>query len=131
MYSIIRNFPSVIYMHRGRLYRYEGPRFSADMRSFALKGYENQGEGEEIPPPTTFIGQFRLLGGSLYAELEDAAKGKMGTFGYFVVCMVGMLIGLVISILFMVCYLVFSGPIDPHEDAGAKNKDNSEKVKTN
>eukprot|EP00565_Helicotheca_tamesis_P005421 CAMPEP_0185737868 /NCGR_PEP_ID=MMETSP1171-20130828/31475_1 /TAXON_ID=374046 /ORGANISM="Helicotheca tamensis, Strain CCMP826" /LENGTH=193 /DNA_ID=CAMNT_0028408901 /DNA_START=244 /DNA_END=825 /DNA_ORIENTATION=+ len=130
----IREYPTVIYLHRGRLYRYQGSRYSEDIRSFALKGYENQGKGEVIPPQASFLGQLREAAVALYDQLDDAAQGRVGTMGYVVVGMVGVLIGLMIFTVFMFCYVLYTGALKHHYDVekrlDAKVNGGIKKVKT-
>lgn len=90
----IRGFPTLIYFRDGRMYRYMGKRQFTPIKSFVMKGYENQGDGEDIPPKPTFLSQFVLIGKAVWVELYDAALGRSGAAGYAMVVLTGILIGL-------------------------------------
>eukprot|EP00567_Pseudictyota_dubia_P007389 CAMPEP_0197439120 /NCGR_PEP_ID=MMETSP1175-20131217/5929_1 /TAXON_ID=1003142 /ORGANISM="Triceratium dubium, Strain CCMP147" /LENGTH=210 /DNA_ID=CAMNT_0042968961 /DNA_START=46 /DNA_END=678 /DNA_ORIENTATION=- len=99
----IRGFPTLIYFRDGRMYRYSGKRQYTPLKSFVLKGYENIGEGEEIPEKPTFLSQFALIGKAVWVEVYDAALGHSGKAGYAMVGLLGILVGLLgFTIVFLV-----------------------------
>uniref|UniRef100_A0A7S4JBV4 Thioredoxin domain-containing protein n=1 Tax=Odontella aurita TaxID=265563 RepID=A0A7S4JBV4_9STRA len=102
----IRGFPTLIYFHNGRIYRYSGKRQFTPIKSFVMKGYENYGDGEEVPPKPTFLSQFVLIGKAVWAELYDAAQGKAGMVGYAMIVLMGILVGLLgMLVVFLITIL--------------------------
>ena len=76
------------------------------MKAFAMKGYENQGEGKPIPDRPTYVSQFVLVGKAAWLELCDAAMGRAGVAGYALAAMLAIVLGLVgFSVYFFVVLL--------------------------
>ena len=100
---IIRGFPTLRFLHKKRLYEYNGKRDYEPLKSFLLGGFEKQVALTIPPPPSTaeyYIKLFKAIG----LELKDAAMGKAGATGYAIIVMVGMLMaifGFIISMFFM------------------------------
>jgi len=107
----IRGFPSLVYFRNGSMYRYKGKRQYTLIKSFVLKGYENMGDGETIPPKPTFLSQFGLIGKAIWIELYDAALGKSGMAGYAIVVLMGLLIGLLGFTIVFIAVLIRSGGV--------------------
>ena len=92
----IRQYPTLLYLRGGeRMYTYRGERSAQHMRSFVLKGYENQAEGIAIPPRMTWRNMIGMYWKGALGELSQAATGDMGMVGYAMVGLTGVVIGLV------------------------------------
>jgi len=98
----IRSYPTIIYLRNGRMYEYRGEHTSQLMRSFVLKGYENQGEGVAIPSPITLWNRMEFYFKAARSELGDAARGELGMTGYAMVFLTGMVLGLVGVLMYVV-----------------------------
>jgi len=97
---MIRGFPTLIYLHKHRLYRYNGKRDYESIKDFITNGIQNM-EGEDIPPTPS---QFKFVLKTIKAvglELYDAALGKSGIVGYAILAMVAMLMAIFIGIIAM------------------------------
>ena len=97
---MIRGFPTLVYIHKHRLYRYNGKRDYEAIKEFLVNGIQAM-EGEEIPPTPS---QFKFVLKTIKAvglELYDAALGKSGLVGYAIIGMVGMLMAIFIGIIGM------------------------------
>ena len=100
---MIRGFPTMIYLHKKKLYRYTGKRDYEAMKEFILSA-EGSNESEEIPSPPSpleaWLKTFKAIG----MELYDAALGKHGPAGYAILLFVSMLtsmFGYILSMFFM------------------------------
>jgi len=100
---MIRGFPTLIYLHKKKLYRYTGKRDYDSIKEFVTSGIDSM-EGEEIPtPPSKFEAHMKTLK-AIGLELYDAAMGKSGAAGYAILVMVAMLMsifGAIIAMCFM------------------------------
>ena len=102
----VTHYPTLLYLRGGeRIYTYRGERSAQHMRSFVLKGYENQAEGLAIPPKITWRNIVGMYGKGALRELSQAASGDMGVVGYAMVGLTGVVIGLV-GMLAYVMFLV-------------------------
>ena len=92
----VTQYPTLIYLHGGeRMYTYRGERSAQHMRSFVLKGYENQAEGLPIPPKLTWWNVMEVYWEGAVRELSQAASGDLGMLGYVMVGLTGVVLGLV------------------------------------
>lgn len=100
----VGKYPTLIYLRDGEhMYTYRGERSAQHMRSFVVKGYENQGEGLPIPPRITWRNMIGMHWKGAVGELGQAASGDMGMVGYAMVGLTGVVIGLV----GMLAYVIF------------------------
>ena len=107
----VKQYPTLLYLREGeRMYTYRGERSAQHMRSFVLKGYENQGEGLAIPPSITWRNIIGMYWKGALGELNQAASGNMGMVGYAMVCLTGVVIGLV-GMLTYVMLVVTTGKV--------------------
>ena len=103
-FGVGQKYPTLLYLRDGeRVYTYRGERSAQHMRSFVLKGYENQGEGLSIPPRITLWNMIGMYWKAALGELCQAASGDMGMVGYVMVGLTGVVIGLV----GMLAYVIF------------------------
>ena len=92
----VTQYPTLLYLRDGeRMYTYRGERSAQHMRSFVLKGYENQGEGLAIPLRITWRNMIGMYWKGALGELSQAASGDMGIVGYAMAGLTGVVIGLV------------------------------------
>lgn len=101
----VRSYPTMVYLKDGRMFAYRGQHKTQNMRSFVLKGYENQAEGEPIPPRITMWNRMGMMMRMAWGELGDAAKGELGTVGYVTVLLTGVVLGLVGMTVFVMFVL--------------------------
>mmetsp|Transcript_6435 Transcript_6435/g.9424 ORF Transcript_6435/g.9424 Transcript_6435/m.9424 type:complete len:205 (+) Transcript_6435:147-761(+) len=97
---MIRGFPTLIYLHQKKLYRYTGKRDLESMKQFVLGGFESVG-GEDIPSPPSKTEYYIKMVKAIGLELRDAAMGKAGPVGYAILVLVGMLMAIFIAIISM------------------------------
>ena len=81
----IKSIPTLIYIHKGSIYRFDGVRHLEGLKSFVLGDYEKV-EAEPIPVPSSFID-----------ELKDLVQGNQ-MVGVGIVAM-GLLLLLTIGVL--------------------------------
>ena len=99
----IRGFPTLIYLHKHKLYRYNGKRDAESIKEFIVNGIQEM-EGEDIPtPPSQFKHVLKTVK-AVGLELYDAALGKSGMAGYGIIVMVGVLLSIFIGIIAM-CFM--------------------------
>lgn len=92
----VDQYPTLFYLIDGeRMYTYRGERSAQHMRSFVLKGYENQAEGLPIPPKITWWNVMEVYWNGALRELSHAASGDLGMLGYIMVGLTGVVLGLV------------------------------------
>jgi Thioredoxin domain-containing protein len=108
---MIRGFPTLIYLHKKKMYRYSGKRDFESIKEFitavGMKEQRGQGEvviGEDIPPPPSQWQSWVKMAKAVGLELYDAALGKSGIAGYAILAMVGMLMAILIGI-FAICFM--------------------------
>mmetsp|Transcript_4935 Transcript_4935/g.14005 ORF Transcript_4935/g.14005 Transcript_4935/m.14005 type:complete len:234 (+) Transcript_4935:102-803(+) len=98
----VTQYPTLLYLRDGeRMYTYRGERIVQHMRSFVLKGYENQGDGLPIPPKVTWRNILGTYWKSASKELSQAANGDFGMIGYATVGLTGLVIGLVCMLAYI------------------------------
>lgn len=100
---MIRGFPYLIFLHKKKLYRYEGKRDAESIKEFLTNGIHSM-EGEEIPPLPSQWQHIAKTFKAVGLELVDAAKGKSGKAGYAILAMCGMLASIFIGI-FAMCFM--------------------------
>ena len=95
----IRDNPTLLYLRDERMYRYRGnlPGKAGDLRSFVLKGYENNGEGELIPQRLGWLGGWIAYAKAAYSEVG----GETWYSGHAVVLLTGIVLGLVGMAIFV------------------------------
>jgi hypothetical protein len=102
----IRQLPSMIYLHKGSMYRYpsqEDQEFSVDLKAFVLNEFASQ-TAERIPEPITALSQ-----------LWEFLNKEQGTLiGFAIIGMAIMLVGTILVLLYAL--LVSSS------SSGGKNK---------
>ena len=92
----VKKYPTLLYLRDGEsMYTYRGERLAQHMRSFVLKGYENQAEGLPIPPKVTRWNVMEVYWKGAWRELSQAASGDLGMLGYVMVGLTGVVLGLV------------------------------------
>ena len=102
----IRGFPTLIFLHQHKLYRYFGKRTTEGMTQFiqsVMDGTTTE-EGEPIPSPPTAWEQTVKIAKAAGLELYDAAMGKSGTVGYAIIGMLVILLlifGGILSLFFL------------------------------
>jgi thiol-disulfide isomerase/thioredoxin len=107
---MIRGFPTLIYLHKKKLYRYSGKRDYESIKEFInAVGMKEEGGrvqiiGEEIPPPPSQWQSWVKMTKAVGLELYDAALGKSGKAGYAILAMVGMLMTMFVGI-FAMCFM--------------------------
>jgi len=100
----IRGFPTLVYLHQGRMYIYKGKSRTFDaVKKFVMGGYREE-EGEVIPKPTTAMEHGMKIVKAIGLELFDAARGKQGPAGYAMIVMVGILMFLFFGFISL-CFL--------------------------
>ena len=100
---MIRGFPTLMYLHKKKLYKYTGKRDYESMKEFISNGIDAL-EGEEIPLPPSQLEAWMKMCKAIGLELYDAATGKSGPAGYAIILFVAMLVamfGFIISMFFM------------------------------
>lgn len=109
---MIRGFPTLIYLHKKKLYRYSGKRDYQSIKEFIQSvGSNDKGEGQEgtlegimgedIPPPPSQLESWVKMAKAVGLELYDAALGKSGIAGYAILALVGMLMAIFVGIFAM------------------------------
>jgi len=109
---MIRGFPTLIYLHKKKLYRYSGKRDYQSIKEFIqsvgsnYKGGGQEGTlegiiGEDIPPPPSQLESWVKMAKAVGMELYDAALGKSGIAGYAILALVGMLMAIFVGIFAM------------------------------
>jgi thiol-disulfide isomerase/thioredoxin len=96
----IRGFPTLIYLHQRKLFRYNGKRDAESIKEFIINGVQDM-EGEDIPAPPSFLDHVLKMFKAVGLELYDAALGKSGMAGYGIIVMVGVLMAIFIGIISM------------------------------
>jgi len=99
----VRGSPTLIYLHKKRMYAYRGQRDYESIKEFILSGFENA-PAFSIPPPPTALEYYVKLFQAVGLELVDAAMGKSGATGYAIIVLVVLLMsifGFIISMFFM------------------------------
>jgi len=101
----IRGFPTLVYIHRGRMHLFKGKTRDFDsLKRFVMGEFLNDGPGELVPKPQTSFGRALKTGNLVMLELIDGVKGKHGTVGYAVVVMVTLVMVLLLSMI-SICFL--------------------------
>jgi thiol-disulfide isomerase/thioredoxin len=101
---MIRGFPTLIYLHQKKLYRYTGKRDFESIKEFIISSGIDAAEGEEIPTPPSQLEAWVKTLKAIGLELYDAALGKSGPAGYAILLLVSMLVsmlGFIVSMFFM------------------------------
>jgi len=100
----IRGFPTLVYLHEGRMYEYKGKKRTFDaVKEFVMGGFRLE-EGKVIPKPTTALEHAGKIAKAVGLELFDAARGKQGPAGYAMIVMVGILMFLFLGFISL-CFL--------------------------
>mmetsp|Transcript_28722 Transcript_28722/g.40059 ORF Transcript_28722/g.40059 Transcript_28722/m.40059 type:complete len:267 (-) Transcript_28722:101-901(-) len=96
----ITGFPTLIFLHHGKMYKYEGMRKVKDLKKFALGGYRNAKE-EDIPPEPS------MLVSALFEVLEQFASWsqKRPLMGLGVLTLIGFALAVVLVVLFEFCLM--------------------------
>mmetsp|Transcript_2408 Transcript_2408/g.3578 ORF Transcript_2408/g.3578 Transcript_2408/m.3578 type:complete len:209 (+) Transcript_2408:126-752(+) len=102
---LIRGFPTVILVRKGKYYKYTGKRKYAPMKKFVMKEFWID-EGVIIPPTPTALKEAYLLSKAVGLELWDAATGKNGMVGVIMVVMIGIFVFLFVGLLLFCFYPV-------------------------
>ena len=100
---LIRGFPTLIFLHKKKLYEYSGKRDYEALKKFVLEGFEST-TALAIPTPPSPLEYWLKLFQAIGLELRDAAMGKAGATGYAIIALVTMLVsvfGFIISMFFM------------------------------
>lgn len=96
-------FPSLIYLHKGKLYRFKGNRLFPHLKAFLLKGVPSM-QGEIIPQPlgamTEFIQTIKAAG----VEFYELSSGKSGVAGIGIVILMTLFVGLILALVVM-CFM--------------------------
>mmetsp|Transcript_9976 Transcript_9976/g.12584 ORF Transcript_9976/g.12584 Transcript_9976/m.12584 type:complete len:210 (+) Transcript_9976:94-723(+) len=98
---MIRGFPTLIFLHKKKLYEYTGARDYESLKEFVLGGFEKKGVAKTIPPPPSATEYWIKLFQAILLELRDAAMGKSGAVGYAIIVLVGALISIFVFIFSM------------------------------
>ena len=101
----VRGFPTMLFLHRDKLYYYKGKRDYQSIKEFVLEGFEAE-VGETIPRPPSAIDQVLKLLEAVYLELRDAATGKSGPEGYAIIILLCVFFTLFFGLLAMFFLLV-------------------------
>lgn len=95
---MIRGSPTLLFLHKKRLYKYSGQRDFESLKNFVMGGFEGV-EAEEIPTPPSALEFYLKTAKAIGLELKDAAMGKAGMIGYAILMIVGMLLTIVLAII--------------------------------
>lgn len=95
---MIRGSPTLLFLHKKKLYRYSGQRDFDSLKNFLMSGFEGA-EAEEIPTPPSALEFYIKTAKAIGLELKDAAMGKAGMAGYAILMLVGMLVAIVFAII--------------------------------
>jgi protein disulfide-isomerase-like protein len=83
----IRGFPTIKFLHRGRMYSYKGRRAQDDLAAFARGGFAD-GEAEPIPGPPTLVSEIANTVSGVWAELARVHFAvPYAVFGLVAVCL--------------------------------------------
>ncbi|KAH0472856.1 MAG: uncharacterized protein KVP18_001906 [Porospora cf. gigantea A] len=94
----IRGFPTVMFINKGKLYKYAGRRTAEAMMSFAITGHQSV-EGVSVPRPKTFVDKaLSMVSGSLQDVSRMVKEGRAGTPLTTVVAVAGLLAGVSCSV---------------------------------
>ena len=94
----VRGFPTLIFLHKKRLYRYTGKRDYESMKTFIMSDFQNI-ESENIPHPPSTLEYFTKVISEICQELYASATGKYGKAGYAIIVMLTMLTSIFVGIL--------------------------------
>ena len=97
---MIRGFPTLIYLHKKKMYKYRGKSDFDSIKEFITSGFDAM-EGEDIPTPPSKIEAYLKTFKAIGLELADAAMGKSGPAGYAILVFLTMLTGMLAFILSM------------------------------
>ena len=86
---VIRGFPTLILLHKKKLYRYSGKRNFEFIKEFIID--IDSIDGEAIPSPPSQLDAYFKTVQAVCLELYDAARGNAGATGYAILLMVSML----------------------------------------
>ncbi len=95
---MIRGSPTLLYLHKKKLYAYKGKRDFDALKEFIMAGFMEI-EAQEIPTPPSQVEFYIKMAKAIGLELKDAVMGKAGMAGYAILVMVGMLLFIVLSII--------------------------------
>jgi len=99
----VRGFPSLIYLHKGKLYRFKGNRLFPHLKAFLLKGVPSM-QGEIIPQPLGAITEFIQTIKAAGVEFYDLSSGKSGVAGIGIVILMTLFVGLILALVVM-CFM--------------------------
>lgn len=102
-YSAFSGFPTLLYLHKGKMFKVPGKRNAETWKHFLTEEIKNA-EGNVIPPPMSGMEQFIATLQAAGTELYDAARGNSGTEGYLIIAMVLILV-LVTGGMVALCFL--------------------------
>mmetsp|Transcript_33263 Transcript_33263/g.61835 ORF Transcript_33263/g.61835 Transcript_33263/m.61835 type:complete len:214 (-) Transcript_33263:366-1007(-) len=94
----ITGFPSLLFFHHGKMYKYKGMRTVEALEKFALEGYKD-GEGMDVPPePSMIITIFMTLFDQYSALLEENMLLAMA-----VLCCISLVLALICVGMIICC----------------------------
>jgi len=94
----IRGFPTLIFLHRGKMYHFKGQRVFDVLKTFLLDGVHKMA-GEPIPEPMSFGEEFRATIKSAVLELYGAAAGRHGLAGRAAAVLLLIFVGILASLV--------------------------------
>jgi len=100
----IKGFPTLIFLHRSKMYRYSGARSVDSMKKFLLSEYEKV-DGLPIPQPPTAMDQLMETAKQIYGEVKDAVNGKAGKGTQWAFILTGVLFIMTLASLLLVIFM--------------------------
>jgi len=128
----IKGYPTLIFLHNGKMYEYKGERSLKDMKKFAISGWKSN-EGTDVPKPLSFMSYLWEFSIEVWSGLGILWKEQPGY-----TCLMflgGILLGLVISYILLRCLgLTNTIPVATHvatpvNASTSTNTENSKKKK--
>ena len=90
-------FPTVVFLHRGRAFTYQGPLVYEDLHSFLTSGYKLY-KSRPTPPPLGYFGEIIKVYSRIFSQaLEEVPKGQWFTLNVFVAVMPLLLVAVILA----------------------------------
>jgi len=100
----IRGFPTLLFLHRSKMYKYSGARSVDNMKKYLLSGYEEV-DGLPIPDPPTFLSKAKATAKQIFLEVMDAVYGKAGKGTQWAFILTGVLFSMTFLSLIFVLFM--------------------------
>lgn len=103
------DLPSILYLYNDRIFRYQGDLSSSNyLRSYALKGFENNMPGEQFAKASLTLYISSICAGILY-------NNNTGRLNLFAVVLLSMVVGVLMAFVLVMLVIAFG-----NEDNGKK-----------